>query len=282
MGYGKKSITVARIIAGVFSILLLVNILTCNSITTKTYSLKTNKFIENSTLKIVLLADLHSTMHGRNQEILIEKIKEQNPDLILLAGDIVDDEAPVLGTELLLSGIHTLAPLYYVTGNHEYWSNNIQAIRAGLESYGVTILSDRYEKITINGNEVIIAGIEDPDKKIYEVPEYDQIESMKNAFTELDQIPAYKILVAHRPENIEYYKDYSFDLIVSGHTHGGQIRIPFVLNGLYAPNQGFFPKYAGGLYNHGSLHHIISRGLSINPRLPRIGNRPELVVISID
>jgi predicted MPP superfamily phosphohydrolase len=129
---------------------------------------------------------------------------------------------------------------------------------------------------------MIIAGIEDPYKKLYEDPEYNQKESMKEAFADLDETHLYKILLAHRPENIEYYKNYSFDLILSGHTHGGQVRLPFIMNGLYAPNQGFFPKYAGGIYNHGTLHHIISRGISVNPLLPRIFNPPELVVVIVE
>jgi predicted MPP superfamily phosphohydrolase len=126
-----------------------------------------------------------------------------------------------------------------------------------------------------------LAGIEDPHKKYYEEPEYDQSGTMEKTFRELDTIKSYKILMAHRPENIELYRKYSFELIVSGHTHGGQIRIPYIMNGLYAPDQGFFPKYSGGVYQHENLTHIISRGLSINPKLPRIFNPPELVVITI-
>jgi predicted MPP superfamily phosphohydrolase len=105
---------------------------------------------------------------------------------------------------------------------------------------------------------------------------------MERAFRELDEIPLYKILIAHRPEMIENYKKYSFDLVLSGHTHGGQVRIPLIINGLYAPGQGVFPKYAGGIYTHGNLTHVISRGLSVNPRLPRIFNPPELVIIIIE
>jgi predicted MPP superfamily phosphohydrolase len=214
--------------------------------------------------------------------LLINKIKEHEPDLILLSGDIVDDVTPIIGTELLLSGIFNIAPIYYVTGNHEYWSNDIQMIREKLKSYGVIVLSDNYASLELNGNEIIIAGIEDTDKKLYESPEYDQITNMQKAFTKLNEISLFKILIAHRPENIESYCNYSFDLIVSGHTHGGQVRIPYLINGLYAPNQGFFPRYAGGIYKHGTLTHIISRGLSINPRLPRIFNPPELVVIYVE
>jgi predicted MPP superfamily phosphohydrolase len=209
-------------------------------------------------------------------------IKEIEPDLIFLSGDIIDDVVPVTGTRLLLSGISGMAPIYYVTGNHEYWSHNIQEIREELVSYGVIILSDSYVKIMVNNNEIIIAGIDDPDKKCYETPTYDQDDSMEEAFRELDNVPLYKILLAHRPERIESYKRFSFDLVLSGHAHGGQVRFPTLINGLYAPHQGLFPKYAGGIYTHGNLKHIVSRGLSITPGLPRIFNPPELVVIIIE
>jgi predicted MPP superfamily phosphohydrolase len=256
-------------------------ITSCNTIKIQTYKLDTPLLVENSEINIILISDLHNTIFGNNQQELIEKIKKQNPDLIILSGDILDEKISNSGTELLLSGVKDIAPIYYVTGNHEYYSHNIQNVRKLLQSYKVNMLSDDYIKINVNNNELIIAGIEDPAKKIYETPEYDQIEIMENVFSELDGIESFKILVAHRPENIESYKKYSFNLILSGHTHGGQVRIPLIVNGLYAPNQGFFPKYAGGLYRHGEMIHIISRGLSINPKLPRIFNPPELVSIII-
>jgi predicted MPP superfamily phosphohydrolase len=254
----------------------------CNTISTKTYQIETALLEEQKSIKIVLISDLHNTIYGKDQSILINKVKNINPDLIVLSGDIFDDVVPMTGTQLLLSGISGIAPIFYVTGNHEYWSYNIQEIRKELESYGVIILSDNYTIIEINNNKIIIAGIEDPDKKRFETLNYNQIESMENAFRELDEIQLYKILIAHRPEIIENYKKYSFDLVLSGHTHGGQVRIPYIMNGLYAPNQGLFPKYAGGIYTHGNLKHIISRGLSINPKLPRIFNPPELVIIIIE
>jgi predicted MPP superfamily phosphohydrolase len=236
--------------------------------------------VKESVIKIVLISDLHSTIHGKDQSSLINKIIQQNPDLIVLVGDIFDNIDPMTGTQLLLSGISGIAPIYYVFGNHECWSDNIQGFKDELELYGVTILSDEYVRIEINGNEIILAGIEDPEKKFYDAS-YNQDRVMEERFRELDEVSAYKILLAHRPERIAYYQNFSFDLILSGHTHGGQIRIPLIMNGLYAPNQGFFPKYGGGLYKHEKLVHIISRGLSINPKLPRIFNPPELVVIVI-
>jgi predicted MPP superfamily phosphohydrolase len=255
-------------------------IVSCKTISTKTYRVETPLLKEQSIIRIVLISDLHSTIHGKNQTRLIEKIKNINPHLIVLSGDIFDDIAPMTGTQLLLSGIYGIAPVYYVTGNHEY-RGDIWAITQELAYYGVIILSDNYTIIEINNNEIIVAGIDDPEKKLFGSPDYNQNESMESAFRELDEISLYKILIAHRPEMIENYKKYSFDLVLSGHTHGGQVRIPFILNGLYAPNQGLFPKYAGGIYSHGNLTHIVSRGLSVNPLLPRIFNPPELVIIEI-
>jgi len=253
----------------------------CASISSKTYKIETNNLEKQKSIKIALISDLHSTIYGKDQSKLINKVKDINPDLIVLSGDIFDDEVPMKGTQLLLSGISSLAPVFYVTGNHEYWSHNIQSIRDELASYGVIILSDTYTIIEINDIKIVLAGIEDPDKKNYETADYNQKDSMEKAFRELDEIKLYKILIAHRPELIENYKLYSFDLVLSGHTHGGQVRLPLV-NGLYAPDQGLFPKYAGGIYTHGNLTHIISRGLSINPRLPRIFNPPELVIVIIE
>jgi predicted MPP superfamily phosphohydrolase len=230
-------------------------------------------------ITMVLISDLHSTIYGGDQSPLIEMIAAQKPDLILLSGDIIDDKRPVTGTALLLAGIRDLAPVFYVTGNHEYMSKRIDDIRHTLESFGVVILSDSYARIDIRGKAVIVAGVEDPYKRKIESPEYDQGLSMEKAFRGLDKIDGYKILIAHRPENIKKYAQYPFDLVVSGHAHGGQVRIPRLLNGLYAPNQGLFPRYAGGLYTHGALTHIVSRGLSVSPWLPRIFNPPELVVI---
>jgi predicted MPP superfamily phosphohydrolase len=265
----------------VFFITIIIYFFSCTSISTKTYHVETPLLEKQNVIKIVLISDLHSTIYGKDQCLLINKVKNINPDLIVLSGDIFDDEVPMKGTQLLLSGISSLAPVFYVTGNHEYWSHNIQGIREELVSYGVIILSDTYTIIEINDSKIVIAGTEDPDKRKFETADYNQKESMEKAFRELDEIKLYKILIAHRPELIENYKLYSFDLVLSGHTHGGQVRLP-LLNGLYAPDQGLFPKYSGGIYKHGNLTHIISRGLSINPRLPRIFNPPELVIVLIE
>jgi len=257
--------------------------ISCKSISTKNYKIESPLITGKSCIKILLISDLHSTVYGNDQEVLINKISVLRPDLIILSGDLFDSSSPMTGAISLLKGISGIAPIYYVTGNHEYWGNNVRAAREILLSFGVIILSDTYVLIEINNNELILAGIEDPEKKLFETPDYNQEDAMENAFRELDEIPLYKILIAHRPENIEIYKRYSFNLVLSGHTHGGQVRIPPIVNGLYTRNQGLFPKYGGGIYKPGNTTLIISRGLSLNyPKSPRIFNSPELVLITIN
>jgi len=251
-----------------------------NGLTINNYEISTNKFETNESVRIVLISDLHSHIYDENQNELITKVKDQNPDIILLAGDIADDNVPIEGTKLLLNGIKDIAPVFYVSGNHEYWSGDIKNIKDTIRTYGVIILEDEYSEIIVNGVPIIIAGLDDPEWTMYESK--NSSSSMNESFKDLKGKNQYKILIAHRPEQIELYKQYPFDLVVSGHAHGGQVRIPFVLNGLIAPNQGWFPEYAGGMYQHDTLIHIVSRGLSNNYDVPRVFNPPEIVVIDIN
>ena len=271
-----------KIVLATFLIVLLISAF-YSGLIVRTYAITSNKLNEGSIIRIVLISDLHSYIFGSDQQPLIQKIIQQEPDLILLAGDIADDRRPNDGTWLLVDGIRDTAPIFYVAGNHEYFGDErFEMFRYELQSKGVRILSDEYEQIEVQGNTLIVAGIEDPDKQKYLVPDYDQAQSMQDNFTHLSDLTYYKILISHRPERIYQYLEYSFDLIVSGHAHGGQVRIPFILNGLYAPNQGWFPNYAGGLYRHGDVVHIVNRGLVIYPWIPRIFNPPEISVIIIE
>lgn len=252
-----------------------------NGLVVRKYVINTDKLDAGESVRVVLITDLHNYIYGENQTGIVSLIRKQNPDIIALAGDIADDEAPMAGTELFLEGLSGLAPIYYVTGNHEFWSNDINNIKDTIRKYGVIILENNYECIRINNSYIIIGGVDDPDVVRYKKKGFNWEREFYNAFSELQDKPGFKILLAHRPELIEVYKAIDFDLVLSGHTHGGQVRIPFLLNGLFAPNQGWFPRYAGGLYKHGSLTHIVSRGVSYNPSLPRVFNPPEVVVVDI-
>jgi len=244
-----------------------------NPITIRHYDIRSNKIL--SSIRIVQISDLHNTIYKNNQQDLIDKIKKTNPDIIVLTGDIGDDHEPILGTQLLLDGIKDVAPLYYVIGNHEYWARNTSEILDIIKSYGVEILDEKTVELNINGQKIMLSGINDPDVERYTNRAYDL------SFLHNINKNYFNILLAHRPERIKEYTRYNIDLVLSGHAHGGQIAIPFLINGLYAPNQGFFPKYAGGMYNVDNVKMIVSRGLAFNTRLPRFYNRPEIVVIDL-
>jgi predicted MPP superfamily phosphohydrolase len=252
----------------------------------KPYLLASPALPAGVSLKIALITDLHNTIYGGSQSALIARVREASPDIILLAGDLMDKYTPPDGTRMLLEGLRGI-PVYYATGNHEYMTKRVDELRDVIRSYGVTILSDEYVKVNARGVDLIIAGIEDPLKKKYEDKTYNQEAAMNAAFQDMDaENAAYSILIAHRPERIAHYLEYPFDLVVSGHAHGGQWRLSIAPNGLYAPNQGFFPKYAGGVYRHtradgGETVHIVSRGLSLThpKRVKRINNPPELVML---
>ncbi len=252
-----------------------------NGLIVRRYTVQTDKMKARESFRIVLITDLHSRIYGEDQRELISLIKKQSPDVLLLVGDIADDKIPFSGVRLLLEGIRGIAPAFYVTGNHELWSFDVESIKEVIRSYGVKVLEGEYEQRMAGNTMITFAGIDDPDIELFESPTPDWAGEMEGAFLPLLNEPGFKILLAHRPERIDEYKKYDFDLVVSGHSHGGQIRIPLLLNGLYAPDQGWFPKYAGGMYKHDSLTHIVSRGAS-NPLLvPRVFNPPELVVIDV-
>ncbi len=244
------------------------------------YAVSSAKFDKN--ICIVLITDLHSCRYGSTQAELINAVAAARPDLVLLGGDICDDQIPDTNTELLLKGIAGHFPCYYVTGNHEYWSRRVDSMLALFRRYGVTVLEGQMVTVSIRGCSINLCGITDPDVINY-------TDSKRSAAQQLAELKSmskkglYTILLAHRPELIGQYSSCGFDLVLAGHAHGGQWRLPGGGGtGLYAPNQGFFPRWAGGEYAVGSTRMIVSRGLAReSTRIPRLYNRPELVVVEL-
>lgn len=237
-------------------------------------------------IRMAVLADLHSTIYGESQEDLIGAIREHKPDVIFLVGDIADDNVPHDGTKQLLEMIGEEYPCYCVSGNHEYWSDEISTIKEMIRSCRVIILEGNTEIIEINGQLLRVCGVDDPDGF---QPEYAEpgVEMPKRWYDQLKACDSqtgddiYTVLLSHRPEKVADYNECGFDLILCGHAHGGQVRIPGILNGLYAPNQGFFPEYAGGRYKLKNSVMIVSRGL-VKANIPRIFNPPELVIVDVE
>ena len=248
------------------------------------YTVSTPKLNAEERLRIVMLSDLHSYVYGNDQTPLLRRVKELQPDIIALCGDIVDDKQPQDGAKLLLKQITEIAPRYYVSGNHEYWSSEPEQIFRMIESYGIHVLHNERERITVDGREYVICGVDDPAAYGDRVPSsYGNAASYRKALQSFDDLfkdDAFHILLAHRPEYIEEYAAHPFDLTLCGHAHGGQWRIPYIMNGLIAPNQGFFPEYAGGQYQIGAMTEIVGRGLVLDWK-PRVFNPPEIVVVDI-
>ena len=246
----------------------------------RTYTLETAKL--DQPVRLLLLTDLHSTVHGREQQALIDLVRAQAPDAVLLSGDIADDEVPHRGTELLLEAVAGKYPCFYVTGNHEFWAEGTEEILEMFRRYGVTVLAGTWSDLTVRGQTIRIFGVDDPEgfeAAPGEAVPAGWLEQWETCRSGLEE-GTFSVLLSHRPELTELYRGSGFDLVVSGHAHGGQVRVPLLLNGLYAPNQGFFPRYAGGLYDLDGTALAVSRGLSIS-RLPRVFNPPEAVVIDL-
>lgn len=232
----------------------------------------------SSPVRLLVIADLHSAWYGDKQEVLLEQISAQEPDLLVLVGDIVDDKLPRDGAEALLESIGEQYPCYYVSGNHEFWSGEAEEIKSFIRSCNIQVLEGdtRILELGTQGQKLCLSGVDDPDRETDDTFWREQLESCVEARDDA----LYTILLTHRPERVDSYRASGFDLVLCGHAHGGQVRIPGLVNGLFAPDQGLFPAYAGGRYDLEDTVMIVSRGLS-KKHLPRVCNRPELVVVDI-
>lgn len=225
-------------------------------------------------VRLAVVSDLHSCAYGRGQRTLLDAAAAQAPDAVLLTGDIVDDEMPENNAWTAVAGLAEAYPCFYVTGNHEWRIADTERVLRRMEDLGVTVLRGGSAALEANGQSIALCGIDDPDSGESEA----QLAEVGSTVTE----NTFTVLLAHRPERITDYLAYPFDLVVSGHAHGGQWRIPGILNGLYAPHQGLFPVYAGGRYDFERAAFIVSRGLAReSTRVPRVFNRPELVVVNV-
>ncbi len=226
--------------------------------------------------RFALVTDLHSCFYGKNQKGLLKMIEKGNVDAVLLSGDILDNKFKNDNAKIFLEQIAVKYPCYYVTGNHEIWSGEEKEFKEYLTGIGVTVLEGNYVTTQINGKTYEICGVDDPTY----MSEEEWRAQLESASSGSDN---YKILLSHRPERVDYYDDYDFDLVVSGHAHGGQWINPFTGLGTLAPDQGYWPKYVDGLYTlSNGTNMVVSRGLC-RERMPypRFFNHPEIVVIEV-
>lgn len=241
----------------------------------RTYTVVSPKL--TAEVRLAVVTDFHSS---DNAEKVAAMVASCAPDAVLLVGDMFDDDTANRPTERTLSLMRQLSalyPCYYVSGNHEAWTGEMDALYQQTEEAGVTVLRMSSGVLTVRGQRIALCGVPDPYEMVFSGAP-DTEEQLRQALEDVDSAD-FTVLLAHRPELLAKYAQFPLDLVVSGHAHGGQVRIPGVLNGLYAPNQGWFPKLAGGAYTQDGTTLIVSRGLAVRTRLPRIFNRPEVVLV---
>lgn len=278
---------VTAIITGFITAALLLSILYCRFfIRTVEYTIPLRGI--GSPVRIAVISDLHGREFGRENARLIEKIRAQKPDAIFLDGDMIDRSAdPTDVQELLrlIERLHEIAPVYFAPGNHEleYMQTDTSLLTQVAEA-GAVVVNDSYADVTLAGQPLRIGGTMGhafyfgrSEEEFSSSPEYQFLK----AFEDTD-VP--KICLAHMPDTFIFngaYNLWNVDLMLSGHTHGGLIRLPFI-GGLYAPMQGWFPEYDQGYFRLGEhMQMVITSGLAGHGVIPRINNPPEIVVIDL-
>lgn len=251
------------------------------------FSMSSDKVKES--FRIVVLSDLHNTQFGKDNQKLISKIEEQNPDLILMLGDMLNENSknPDKVTHLVKKLVKEV-PVYYSFGNHEeeYIKKNRNELLTQLNQAGAVVLDKKYEDIIVKENEIRIGAMyEYAFKTAQSDREYKDSEGYQ-VMTEFENTDSLTLFMTHRPEAFlwSYGKDkdnWRIDGVFSGHVHGGQMRLPFI-GGLYGIEQGWFPEYYDGKYELGDSQFFITRGLGTNLQpVPRVWNRPQIMVVDV-
>lgn len=222
--------------------------------------------------RILQAADLQNKVFGREQEPLLQKMEAAKPDIIVITGDLLDrNRTDVEGALCFLREAKKIAPVYFVSGNHEHQSGEWDSLEEGLLQEGVTILDNGKSVIAREGDSITLLGL--ADKRVN--PYFEQV-----LHTLMAEEEGMTVLLSHRPELFETYAAEGVKLAFTGHAHGGQIRLPGI-GGLFAPNQGFFPQYTAGMHREGDSAMVVSRGLGNSVFPIRFCNRPELVLVTL-
>lgn len=225
--------------------------------------------------KIVQLSDLHTMEFGEDNARLVKKVAAQDPDLIALTGDYIEDAEDLPVVAALVEQLSDIAPVYFSSGNHDWASKAITELRETIESNGGTYLSNTYFELEHNGDSILLAGVEDPNSRA-DMPKPDAV--LEQAAAEYPD--KYVVLLAHRNDFTVKYPDLPCDVIFTGHGHGGVIRLPF-LGGLIGTDLKLFPEYDNGVFPGERYSMVVSRGLGGFPFYPRLLNNPEIVAVTL-
>lgn len=278
----KKRIIVLAVVAAVLLILIIWTAWGNTALELNTYTVSSDRLPEAfDGYRIAHVSDLHNAEMGKENEKLLNMLRESEPDIIAITGDIIDSRNTDIDIAIQFAkAAMEIAPCYYVTGNHEARISEYDKLKTEMESSGVMVLEDATTEISLEGEIITFIGVNDPSYQTdYLFGDSESVMSAK--LTELhSESDGFTVLLSHRPELFETYVDSDMDLVLSGHAHGGQFRLPIV-GGLVAPNQGLLPRYDAGLYTEENTNMIVSKGIG-NSILPfRFNNRPEVILIEL-
>ena len=268
------------VISSIFFALLVYLIWGNTALTVSNIKISSSRIpIAFSGFRIAQVSDLHNAEFGKDNRKLLELLSESKPDIIAITGDLVDAGHTDIGVALdFAKEAVKIAPVYYVTGNHEASLSQYNELKAGLETIGVTVLDNDAVQLNHGKEAISLIGLSDPDFTI-KGDTFGVVPAMVS--TKLNNLAddenSYTILLSHRPELFESYVHCNIDLVLSGHAHGGQW---IIFKPLFSPGQGILPKYAKGSFGD-RPKLIISRGLG-NSEFPlRLFNHPEIVIINV-
>lgn len=242
--------------------------------------------------RIVQISDLHNVKFGKNNQKLVDRIRECEPDMIVLTGDLVDSNHTNVDRAVqFVDEIVKICPVYYVTGNHEYWleKSEYDELMDGLVSAGVVILDNQVVEISRGDAKFRLVGLDDRSLADGTLEALLSDESIRNNQAEQKEETAdnedsgekeLTVVLAHEPQYLARYAGTGVDLVLSGHAHGGQFRLPFV-GGIVAPDQGFLPEYTAGEYYMNGTEMIVSRDLGNSVIPVRLFNYPEIVCVDL-
>ncbi len=278
----KRRIKMLIIIILFITVFCIFSIWQNNSIVTSNFNYSSSEVPKDfDGFKIVQISDLHNKVFGKEQDKLLEKVANISPDIIVVTGDIVDRRRYNLENAMyFVNEALKIAPIYYVSGNHEAWSGKYYEVKERLIKAGVYVIEDEMIEIKKENSIINILGLSDPAFITSSYSEETDTSKMKEYLKSWSSVKGFNVLLSHRPELFDLYSSSNIDIVFSGHAHGGQIRIPFI-GGIIAPNQGFFPKYTDGSYNSNQTTMFVSRGLGNSLFPVRIFNRPEIISVTL-
>lgn len=281
------------VLAAVIAIAVFIKVeiyISYNSLETEEYTISSDRI--NSEVKLALISDLHDHTFGEKNEELVQMLKEQGPDLILMAGDMINDISKDSHVAVeLIEQVKDIAPVYYSLGNQEedYIGRGTSDLLNELKDAGAIVLDESYQDIQVNGNAIRLGGMYDYAFALdgnNTTTKESMRPSLYQFLTEFQDTDSCRLMMAHRPDSFIFgdaTRTWEIDLVVSGHNHGGQVILPF-LGGIYGGDQGWFPKYVDGVHHFKKVKNmVITRGLgSGEEKLPRFNNKPEVVMIYLE